>query len=146
MKMDLEPRKTRKEKARSRWRQGQAFVEFAIAIPLLMLISVAIMNFAMAISAYNFVCYGARDATRYAAVRGATSPSPASSSDVSAFVTSEAAGLNANQLTVTTTWTPDDQPNSTVAVKVKYSFQFLVPFVQLSPVNLSSTSKLVISQ
>jgi len=144
--VDLEPRKTRKEKARTRWPQGQAFVEFAIAIPGLMLLALAITNFAMAISAYNFVCYGARDATRYAAVRGATSLSPASTSDVSAFVTSEAAGLNTNLLTVTTTWTPDDQPNSTVAVRVQYSFQFIVPFVQLSAVNLSSTSQMVISQ
>ena len=133
-------------KMRTRWNRGQAFVEFAMAISGLLMIVLAITNFAMAIFAYNFVCYGARDGTRYAAVRGAASPSPVSSSDVRAYVISEAAGIDTGQLTVATTWSPNNQPNSTVAVSVRYNFQFMVPFVALSPVTLSSNSQMVISQ
>ena len=130
----------------ARWHAGQSAVEFAMAISGMLVLILAITNFAMAISAYNFVCYAARDGTRYAAVRGATSPSPVSSSDVRSFVIAEAAGLDPSQLTVATTWSPDNQPNSTVAVQVQYSFQFQIPFVALAPVNLSSGSQLVISQ
>jgi Flp pilus assembly protein TadG len=130
----------------SRRTGGQSAVEFAMVIPGVLLLALAITNFAMVINAYNFVCSGARDGTRYAAVRGATSPNPASSSDIRTFVLSEAAGLDPSQLTVATTWTPDNQPNSTVAVQVQYNFQFQIPFVTLSPVSLTSNSQLVISQ
>lgn len=144
--MKLKTKKSAKCRSLPRWSEGQSAVEFAIAVSGVLLLGLAITNFAMAISAYNFVCYGARDATRYAAVRGATSPTPVSSSDVRAFVVSEAAGIDTSQLTVATTWSPDNQPNSTVAVQVQYNFQFQIPFVALSPVNLSSNSQLVISQ
>ena len=143
--MNLETEKSR-ERSILPQSEGQSVVEFAITISGVLLLGLAITNFAMAISAYNFVCYGARDATRYAAVRGATSPTPASSGDVRAFVVSEAAGIDTSQLTVATTWSPDNQPNSTVGVRVQYNFQFQIPFVALSPVNLSSNSQLVISQ
>ena len=135
-----------KRRAISRRSKGQAAVEFAMSISGLLLLLLAITNFAMAVYAYNFVCYGARDATRYAAVRGSASPTPVSSSDVSAYVLSEASGLDPSRLTVSTTWSPNNQPDSTVAVQVNYNFQFMVPFVQLAAVNLSSTSQLVISQ
>jgi Flp pilus assembly protein TadG len=144
--MKLETERSRKRPGLARWSKGQSAVEFGMTISGVLMLGLAITNFAMAISAYNFVCYGARDATRYAAVRGATSPTPASSSDIRAFVVSEAAGIDPSHLTVATTWSPDNQPNSTVAVKVQYNFQFQIPFVPLSPVNLSSNSQLVISQ
>jgi Flp pilus assembly protein TadG len=143
--MNFETQEVRKNRI-ARWSDGQSAVEFAMIISGLLVLVFAITNFAMAISAYTFVCYGARDGTRYAAVRGATSPTPASSGDVRAFVLSEAAGLDPKQLTVQTTWTPDNQPNSTVAVQVQYNFQFQIPFVTLSPVSLSSNSQFVISQ
>ena len=144
--MNFKRKKFRNHKILARSSAGQSAVEFAIAISGVLLLGLAIANFAIAISAYNFVCYGARDATRYAAVRGATSPTPASSSDVRAFVVSEAAGMDPSQLTVSTTWSPDNQPNSTVAVQVGYNFQFQIPFVALPAVNLNSNSQLVISQ
>jgi Flp pilus assembly protein TadG len=143
--VNFETEQSRKRRI-ARWSEGQSAVEFAITIAGLLVLVLAITNFAMVISAYTFVCYSARDGTRYAAVRGATSPTPASASDISAFVLSEAAGLNPSQLSVQTTWTPDNQPNSSVAVQVQYNFQFQIPFVTLSPVTLSSNSKFVISQ
>jgi Flp pilus assembly protein TadG len=144
--MISERQKNCKCRSISRRSKGQAAVEFAMSVSGLLLLILAITNFAMAVYAYNFVCYGARDATRYAAVRGSASPTPVSSSDVTAFVDSEATGLDPSRLTVSTTWSPNNQPSSTVAVQVNYNFQFMVPFVQLAAVNLSSTSQLVISQ
>jgi Flp pilus assembly protein TadG len=144
--MNIAFRKARKGCTPARINRGQTFVDFAIAIPVLLLVTLGIANFAMAISAYSFVCYGARDGTRFAAVHGAASPTPASADDVRNFVRSEASGIDRNQVTVATTWSPDNKQNSRVAVQVQYTFQFLVPFVQLPQVNLSSTSQMVISQ
>jgi Flp pilus assembly protein TadG len=143
--MNIAIRKARKRRP-VRASKGQTFVEFAIAIPGVLLVTLGIANFALAISAYNFVCYGARDGTRFAAVHGAASPNPASADDVRNFVRSEASGIDRNQVTVATTWSPDNNQNSRVAVQVQYTFQFLLPFVQLPQVNLSSTSQMIISQ
>jgi Flp pilus assembly protein TadG len=130
----------------TRFDQGQAFVEFAVAISLLLLVAMSITYLATAIFAYDFVCYSARDATRFAAVHGAASPKPASSDDIRDLVRSKAVGLDPTQLTVATTWNPDNQPNSNVAVQVQYSFTLQIPFVPPLPFNLSSRSQLVISQ
>ena len=132
------------------WSPGQGAAEFAmVAISVLTLI-LAIMQGAAAVSAYNFVTYAARDASRYAMVRGATSPNPVSSDDVKAFVIAEAQGIDTSpsKLTVTTTWTPanNKNPGSVVNVTVAYNFAPLASLASHVVVPLSSTSKMVISQ
>lgn len=107
-----------------------------------------IVNLSWAVYAYNWVSYAAREATRYAAVHGSTSPSPISSSNYTALtnvVTNIAQGLS-GPLTVSPTWTPDNEPGSTVKVKVQYTFSFVMPFINPSPLTMSSTSQMVIDR
>jgi hypothetical protein len=106
----------------------------------------ALTNCALAVYDYNFVSFAAREATRYAAVRGSSSASPASTTDVTNFVVAEANGLDTSKITVSTTWSPDNKPGSAVQVEVRYPFRFSIPFIILSSINLSSTSQLVITQ
>ena len=51
----------------------------------------------------------------------------------------------AQNLNVTTTWSPDNKPGSMVLVQVRYTFNFTIPFITLKPVNLTSTSQMMIS-
>src|ERR1700730_13830199 len=106
----------------------------------------AMIYCAMAVSDYNFVSFEAREATRYAAVRGSSSPSPASTTDITNFVIAEANGLNTSKITVTTTWVPNNNPGSAVRIQVRYPFSFAIPFINLRSVNLTSTAQLVITQ
>jgi Flp pilus assembly protein TadG len=53
---------------RDRRRRGQALVEFALILPLLILLMVGILDFGRAIFAYNSVSNAARTATRVAIV------------------------------------------------------------------------------
>ncbi len=124
---------------------GQTYVEFAIISPLLFALLFGIISFGMAIHAYSFVCYAAREATRYAIVRGATSSSPASASDIENYVLSEAIGLDPSKLTVTTSWDGGEAPGSAVKVTVTYAF---APFYPMSgaTLNLSISSQMVISE
>ena len=125
--------------------RGQTGVEFALTAGITVTLLFLIMNCCLALYAYSFVSYAAREGSRYAAVHGASNPSPAQVSDVTNIVAREAYGLNLDNLSVNTTWSPDNQPGSVVSVRVRYVFSFMVPFVHLSSVNLSSSSQMMIS-
>jgi len=126
--------------------RGQGATEFAlIAIGLLTLIF-GVMQGAYTIAAYNFVTYSARDAARYAMVRGATSPQPATTTDVKNFVLGEAQGVNSQGVVVTTSWVPNNNPGNAVKVTVSYTFAPLARIASSLTLTFSSTSQMVISQ
>jgi Flp pilus assembly protein TadG len=121
-------------------------IEFSIiAVSALMLIF-GMMNCAIAVYDYNFVSFAAREATRYAAVHGSSSASAASTTDISNFVIAQSKGLNGTKLTVSTSWSPDNSPGSTVRVQVSYPFTVTIPFMNRNSLIFSSTSQLVITQ
>jgi Flp pilus assembly protein TadG len=114
-----------------------------------LMLTLAIINMGSAIYAYNWVAYSAREATRYASVHGSTSSSPVGPSSYSALtsvVTNIANGLTGT-VSVTPTWSSNSNvPGNTVNVKVQYQFSFVMPFMTLSPITLSSTSQMVIDR
>src|ERR1700692_623092 len=132
---------------RSGWRKppnerGQTYVEFALIAPCFLLLLFSIMWLSIAVYAYNYVSYGAREGSRYAAVHGTDSKQPVTTVDaVTTFVQNKTPGLNTSNLTVGTTWTPTatpGKPGGTVQVQVKYQLQFSIPF--MSHVSLPMTS------
>ncbi len=130
------------------WRKsarGQAMLEFAFSLVLLLLLTVGTLDFARALNAYSFVAYAAREATRYAAVRGLDTPAPATAAAVSDFILGETAGLDPQNLVISTTWNPDQNPGSVVAVQVRYTMKLVTPFLPATTLTLSSTSQMVIS-
>lgn len=133
--------------AQSRRREaGQALAEFAIALPVVLLLLCNLMDFGRAMLCYNFVCDAARDATRYAATHGTDSSSPTTSSAVSAYVASELPqGLSSSGLTVTTTWSPNENAGSTVHVTVQYNYQGMTPMFVVKSLSLSSGSQMTMS-
>lgn len=125
--------------------RGQAATEFAIAVPVALAILFAIMEFGIIIHAYSFTSDAARDAVRYAIVHGATSQNPATQASLQSLVDAEANGIDTANLTVNPTWTPSNQPGSTVAVQVSYTFYPLYPLSN-APLTMSSTAQMIISQ
>ena len=112
----------------------------------IVLARIGMMNCAIGVYDYNFVSFAAREATRYAAVRGSSSGSAASTTDISNFVIAQSKGLNGSKIAVSTTWSPDNSPGSTVRVQVSYPFTVAIPFMNGSTLNFSSTSQLIITQ
>ena len=127
-----------------RGERGSTIVETALSLTVFLMILFATMDLGRMVFAFNFVSYAAREATRYAMVRGTKNPTDAAG--LTTFVKSEAIGLDRSAITVTPTWTPDHTPGSTVQVKVSYSFQPIAPYMPAGPFTLSSTSKMLISQ
>lgn len=137
--------------ASSATERGSAVVEFAAAFTMLFLFLFSIMDLSRALYSYHFIADAAREGTRYAMVRGATCTSyttacPASATDIQNYVKNVPAGINPASLTVTTTWTPNNNPGSVVQVQVQYSFQPIFPLVRKGALVMTSSSQVVISQ
>ena len=129
---------------KTRSERGSMLVEGALCLTVYLMILFGTIDFGRMVFAYNFVSYAAREAARYAMVRGTTHPTTAAA--LLTYVQGEAIGLNSGSITVTPTWTPDHTPGSTVQVLVQYSFQPIAPYMPGGPITLSSTSKMLISQ
>jgi Flp pilus assembly protein TadG len=128
-------------------RRGTAMAEFALVATPCFILFFAIMNFAMALYSYDFVCYGAQQGARYAMVHGTTATQTVSATDVKNYVNGLVVGvLDTTALAVTTTWSPDEKPGSVVTVVVSYNFKPLTSIVSAVNINLSRTAAMVISE
>jgi Flp pilus assembly protein TadG len=146
---------------------GNALVEFALVLPLVLTGIFGVIDFGRALYTYHFVSNAAREATRWASVRGATcnpalytSACPAGRNDVQEFVASiTPAGIDASpsKLVVDTDWLvppgktnpctgSPKNPGCAVQVQVTYNFKFVLPFLPKATYPMKSTSEMIISQ
>jgi Flp pilus assembly protein TadG len=144
--------------------RGSTTLESAVMISVLLVMLFGVIGFGNALYTYHFVSNTAREATRWASVRGSACTGglsggcPAAGSDVTAYVQSLSTGigLDPTKVTTTTTWvappgnlaictSPPNSPGCVVQVQVQYSFQFLFPLLP-SGFTMQSTSQMVISQ
>jgi Flp pilus assembly protein TadG len=152
LKIPLRPIRSSRHPRKALDTLGSALAEFALMLPLLLLLLLGIMWFGLALYAYHFVSGAAREATRFAIVRGSACRNlsggcPATATDVQNYVRDTAPlGIHASAITVTTTWTPNNRAGSVVNVTVQYNFQFLLPFVPSRTVVMTSSSQMVISR
>jgi hypothetical protein len=128
---------------------------------------IGIIELALAGYTYHYVSEAAREATRYAIVRGSSCAGMpdcnASAAQISTYVKGLGyGGIDPNKMTVTTTWwSPSviapspvwtqcagvcNAPGNMVQVGVTYAFPLTIPFWKSATVNLSSTSQMLISQ
>src|SRR5271165_5022361 len=97
---------------RGKAEQGSALVEGAFVLTLMLLLIFGMIQFSYVVFGYNAIVYAARAGTRYAAVHGSSSLSPCSATTVQTQVLNQLPGVPASAVTVTTTWTPDNNPGS----------------------------------
>jgi Flp pilus assembly protein TadG len=131
--------------------RGTSSLEFASVLLILLSLVLGIMGLGHALYVYHAIGDAARQGTRYAMVRGSacttwTTACPASATDVQNYVETVPSGLSAGAMTVTTTWSPNNKPGSTVNVRVQYNYKFIFPLLPSSTVSMSSDSQMVISQ
>ena len=145
--------------------RGSTLTEFAFILPLLATIIFGLIDFGRALYAYHFVSDAAREASRWASVRGRQCASglsgrPASQEDVQEYVTSIVPpGINSSPqaLSVTAAWVAPPgnagtcqafpkNPGCAVQVQVTYNFKFILPFLPKSTFPMKSTSEMIISR
>jgi Flp pilus assembly protein TadG len=112
-------------------KRGQTMVEFALILPIFILIIVVIFDFGRAVYYYNAIHNAAREGTRY----GVIHPKVADYGAIVARVKEYAVGLGVDNITVNVTQGPyenvGDFNNPTIKVTVTYCFEPVTPFVEL---------------
>ncbi|WP_263378075.1 TadE/TadG family type IV pilus assembly protein [Granulicella paludicola] len=155
-----------------REQDGATLIEFALCITALLTVVFGIMDLSRALYTDHFVVMAARQATRYAIVRGAdfsgtacttvtTANCDATQANIINYVDSLApAGTKIANLTIAASWPGTDGSGATctnavrvsnsygclVTVKVKYAYTFSLPFLPKNAMSLQSTSSMTISQ
>jgi Flp pilus assembly protein TadG len=143
--------------------RGASMTEFAVAATALLLLLFGIIQFGQLLYTYHAVSNAARLGARWAVVRGSACTAPvdhcnAASGDVQTYVRAQAPLIDTASMNVSATWSSGTSPNSVcgaggtnapghnVCVTVDYPFHFALPFISNLPLDLSSTSKMVISE
>jgi Flp pilus assembly protein TadG len=107
---------------------GQSLIEFALMLPIVLLIVTGIFDVGRAVWQENTLAYAAREGTRYAIVRGSGFPNmaeiayPGNTAGITNVVRNAAVGVG-GVITVTSTW-PDGcyDRNCRVAVTASAAF------------------------
>jgi Flp pilus assembly protein TadG len=151
--------------------EGATLVETAVAYLVLLPLVFGTFGFSLAFYAYQDITDAARQAARWAAVRGsqscANTPNltdcDATPAQIQAFVQDLSyPGVVSSNLQVTTTWltpsastptawsscaaSPCNVPGSQVQVSVSYAFPLSIPMWRATTVNISSTGSMVVAQ
>lgn len=141
--------------AHSSQRSGQALVEFALIIPLVLVLAVNAVNFGGFLFAWITVAAAARDGADYMIMSSASpgSPTPATNAEVTALVTADVASLlNKSSVAVATctnatsasnsctTLSDPEAPNYTLAaVDVTYTYNPFIPLFSFPKWGISAT-------
>jgi len=154
--------------------RGDGLVEFAVVAVVLLTCIVGILDCSRALYAYHFCSYAAREAARYAIVRGSTwgatacsasrsTNCNASTMDIQTYVQSivpqgidSGAALSVSTIwpgtelagaaTTCTTVHGSNSPGCLVQVQISYSFNYVSPLLPSSTLRFTSSSAAVIIQ
>ena len=150
---------------------GSGLLELALTASIVLMCLIGVLDGARAVYIGHYVGNAARDATRYAMVRGSTWNGTscasvtayscnATASDVTRYVQNQTpSGMSVTGLNVATVWTgltPSGQtcdtslgknsPTCVVQVTVSYNFSFMVPFITRHALVLKSTAAVAIAR
>jgi Flp pilus assembly protein TadG len=105
---------------------GQTLVEFALVVPIFLLVLFAIVDFGMAFHAWITVSNSAREGARIGAVH-------APAAIIEQRVRDTATALDEDNLSVTVTNADDQggQPGESVVVDVSYDYSLMTPLANL---------------
>ena len=146
--------------------EGATVLEAAVALVVLLGLFIAIVQISLALYTSHFLADAAREASRYAVVRGSMSCSTTpnltncnvSADEMQTWVRDLGyPGISPQRLSVSTKWpstgsacypsaSPCNNPGNLVQVAVTYAFPLNIPFWKTATINLTSKSQMVISQ
>lgn len=104
-----------------RCERGAGLVEFALIAPVLILLSIGVIEAARAVSAQAAITHAAKETVRFAAVRGAASGAQATQSELQTMAL-DIADLPSATTTATAGWLPDNAPGGVVTVQMQHDF------------------------
>ena len=126
--------------------RGSPAVEFALVAPILILLTVGILDIGRVMMTATTLESVARDAARYAGLHGSDSTTPATQSSVQSYAEGQAVGIDSTTLNVAVTWEGgSNSSGSSVTVALTYDFDLLVgQFLGFDAITLDSASSMTI--
>ena len=127
-------------KAPSIWadQSGITAVQFALALPPILATIMGTIEMGQLMMAQSSLAHAASEGTRYAMVRGSTSETIASETEIGAFVKDHLTGLDTDKAAVSVQWQPDNQPGAQVTIDIAYAYEFAT--LGFDPIDLSGSS------
>ena len=129
---------------RSKGQRGSSSLEFALVVPVLVLMIFGCVDFCRAMWTNNTIAQAALEGARYASLRSVDSDQPATAAHVSRAVRDSAVGLTRSRVKVNTSWPSGNNPGAIVTVAVTYNFEFVTPLLPISSIALDSQVQLPI--
>jgi Flp pilus assembly protein TadG len=128
---------------------GGSMVEFALTISVALTLVFVIMQLCLALYMYGMISETAREATRWAIVRGSTCVTGSGTSCTTSptLITAYAKGLGfPNYPDTTGTCSNPEAPGCRVKVTVAYTVAISLPFVPRNNISLQTSSEMYILQ
>jgi Flp pilus assembly protein TadG len=145
--------------------RGNTLTEFAFVFPLLVVVIFGLIDFGRALYTYHFVSDAAREASRWASVRGkqcdkslsGCEADPVAIQNYVAGIVPPGIDSSPQALSVAAAWVVPpgkvgtcnafpNNPGCAVQVIVTYNFKFILPFLPKSTYAMTSTSEMIISK
>jgi Flp pilus assembly protein TadG len=119
--------------------RGSNVVEMALVFPMMAILTVAIMDFSIAMWSQHTLTHAAREGARYATLRQPTD------TQITDTVKAAAIGLDEDDIDVDIVWDdPDKKPGSNVTIVVHYAFNPVTPFLVRQSQTLEGRAAMVV--
>jgi Flp pilus assembly protein TadG len=133
-----------------REKRGTAAIEFAFVAPVLFGLTIGTIDIGRLVWSASMLHHMAREATRYASVRGSDANNPVNAADIDTFVANRLIGVPSNDVTVTslcvaTAAAPPCGTGDTIEVQLDYTYSFLLgKAMGLDPLSIEGESSMVV--
>ena len=126
---------------------GSPAVEFAIIMPLLILLTAGMIDVGKMGLASSTLYLTADEGARYAAVHAEGSLLPKTEAEMEAYAREHIIGIENNKVDIDIVWAPDPPlSGGTVTVTAKYKVQlWLTSFMNISDINMSRSATMTIN-
>lgn len=126
-----------------RQEDGSTLVEFALVLPIALLLLFGALQCSLALFSYCNATYACSVAARYASLHSTASLVPATAATVESATRALLWTAPANA-SVQTAWTPANSVGGTVTVTVRETLPFAIPFTSLHQFSVGSTTQRII--
>jgi Flp pilus assembly protein TadG len=115
-------------------------IEMALVLPIYFMLVYGVFQICFIMFGYCNATYACRQAARYAGIHGTGSTYQCTSTDVQNVAKTYLWGAPQSGITITTTWSPDNNPNSTVTVKISLVYPTAIPFSKMSQISVGTAA------
>jgi Flp pilus assembly protein TadG len=119
---------------------GAAAVEFALLALIYIMMLLGVVEVGLYIADRQDLMSAVHSAGRYAIVHGSSSSSPASASTLEQLVGSHLVIISSASITANASFSPNNNPGSTVTITASYTWKPIVPLLNLRNATISATS------